>query len=285
MKPTVKTLIVLLAVTFLLPGCSKKIKEQEDEIYSRHLQTHVKLTIISTPMPDDKSEMHLLLLNDGQDMEQLKVKETLTGLYKKNLLQPVIIVGIHAANRNDIYGVAGYPDYQNRGSKADTYAAFIDNELYAFIKKRAGVRKFKSVTIAGTSLGGLSAFDIAWHHADKIDQVGVLSGSFWWRDKDAAAPGYSDETSRILLANIKSSRKKPHLKYWFYVGDKEETNDRDKDAVIDAVDDTKDLITIIQNKNVCPPGDIVFNESKEGKHDYESWSKVFPKFLLWAVGK
>ena len=285
MKQTVKALIPLLAVIILLPGCAKKIKQQEDEIYSRHLQTHVKLTIISTPLPDDKGEMNLLLLNDGQDMEQLKVKETLADLYKKNLLQPVIIVGINAANRNDIYGVAGQPDYQNRGSKADKYAAFIDNELYAFVKKRAGVRKFKSVTIAGCSLGGLSAFDIAWNHADKIDKVAVLSGSFWWRDKDAAAPDYSDDTNRILLASVKSSRKKPHLKYWFYAGDKEETSDRDKDGVTDAVDDTKDLITIIQKKNVCPPGDIVFHESKEGKHDYDSWSKVFPEFLLWAVGK
>lgn len=285
MKQPVNLLITLLAVTLLLPGCSKKIKQQEDEIYSRHLQTHIKLTIISTPLPDDKSGINLLLLNDGQDMEQLKVKETLADLYKKKLLQPVVIVGIKAANRNDIYGVAGYPDYQNRGSKADKYAEFIDNELYAFVKKRAGVRKFNSVTIAGSSMGGLSAFDIAWNHADKIDKVGVLSGSFWWRDKDAASPDYSEDTNRILLANTRSSRKKPHLKYWFYVGDKEETNDRDKDGVTDAVDDTRDLIAIIQNKNVCPPGDIVFNESKEGKHDYESWSKVFPDFLLWAVGK
>ncbi len=285
MKQPVKILITLLAVALLLPGCSKKIKQQEDEIYSRHLQTHVKLTIISTPMPGDKSDMNLLLLNDGQDMEQLKVKETLADLYKKNLLQPVIIVGIKATNRHDIYGVAGSPDYQNRGSKADKYAEFIDNELYAFIKKRAGVRKFNSVTIAGSSMGGLSAFDIAWNHADKIDKVGVLSGSFWWRDKDAASPGYSDDTDRILLAKIKSSRKKPRLKYWFYAGNKEETNDRDKDGLTDAVDDTKDLIAIIQNKNVCPPGDIVFHESKEGKHDYESWSKVFPEFLVWAVGR
>ena len=78
------------------------------------------------------------------------------------------------------YGVAGYPDYQNNGTAAEKYAAFIDDELYPFIKKRAGVRKFNSITIAGCSLGGLSAFDIAWDHADKIDKVGVFSGSFWY---------------------------------------------------------------------------------------------------------
>lgn len=282
MHQTVKSLLSLLAAAFMLCGCSKKIKLQEDEIYSRHLQTHVKLTIISTPMPEDKSDMNLLLLNDGQDMDQLKVKETIIDLYKKNLIQPLLVVGIKAVNRQAIYGVAGYPDYQNRGSKADKYADFVDNELYNFIKKRAGVRKFKSVVIAGCSMGGLSAFDIAWNHADKIDKVGVFSGSFWWRDKDQSAADYSDDKNRIIPAVVRSSRKKPHLKYWLYAGHKEETNDRDKDGITDAVDDTKDLIAVIQNKNVCPPGDIVFNESKEGKHDYESWSKVFPEFLQWA---
>ena len=285
MNRTAYRFITMLAAAFVLASCSKKIKQQEDELYSRHLQQHIQLTIISTPMPDDKSEMNLLLLNDGQDIEQLKIKETISDLYKKKLIEPLIVVAIKATNRDDIYGVAGYPDYQNRGSKADKYAAFIDDELYAFIKKKAGVRKFNSVVMAGSSLGGLSAFDIAWNHADKIDKVGVFSGSFWWRDKDAAAADYSDEKNRIMLNYIKSSRKKPHLKYWFYAGAKEETGDRDKDDVIDVVDDSKDLVELIKTKNVCPPGDIVYTESAEGKHDQQSWSKVIPDFLIWAFGK
>jgi len=285
MKRTTNRFISLLVAALTLTGCSKKIKEQSDEIYSRHLQQHIKLTIISTPMPDDKGEMNLLLLNDGQDMEQLKLKEIVSDLYSKKQIQPLVIVGIHAINRDDIYGVAGYPDYQNRGSKADKYAEFIDNELYAFIKKKAGVRKFNSVVIAGSSLGGLSAFDIAWNHADKIDKVGVFSGSFWWRDKDATLPDYSDANNRIMLNYIQASRKKPHLKYWFYAGAKEETSDRDKDGIIDVVDDTKDLVALIKTKNVCPPGDVVYTESADGKHDQQSWSKVFPDFLVWAFGK
>ena len=77
----------------------------------------------------------------------------------------------------------------------------------------------------------------------------------------------------------------PLLKYWFYNGAKEEEGDRDKDGVIDVVDDTKDLVTIIKNKNVCPPTDIVYVESPDGKHEYSSWSKALPDFLTWAFGK
>jgi enterochelin esterase-like enzyme len=279
---------LLLVFSWLLVfslGCKKKVKQREDQVYSRHLQRQVKLTVLATPDQDNKNGLNLLLLNDGQDMDQFRVKEITDSLYAKKSIEPLLIVGIHAGPRNSEYGVSDMPDFMKNGDKAGYYASFIDDELYAFVKKNAGVRKFKSVVIAGCSLGGLSAFDIAWDHADKIDKVGVFSGSFWVRDKDAADPGYSDLKDRIILNKIQSSKKKPHLQYWFYAGDKEEEGDRDKDGIIDAVDDTRDLVDLLKNKHVCPPGDINFTESPEGKHDYQTWSKQLPAFLIWAFGK
>ena len=224
------------------------------------------------------------MLNDGQDIGQWRIKEIVDSLNRKKLLQPLLIVAVNAFDRMQEYGVAGYPDYQNNGAAAEKYAAFIDDELIPFIKKKSGVRKFNSITIAGCSLGGLSAFDVAWDHADKIDKVGVFSGSFWYRDKDATDATYSDDKDRLIINKIRSSRKRPHLKYWFYAGAKEETADRDKDGIIDVIDDTKDLVDLIKKKNVCPPGDINYTEVKDGTHDYNSWSHVLPQFLIWADG-
>ena len=270
---------------FVAASCSSKIKQTNDDIYSRHLQKHIHLTIISTPAPGDRNSFNLLLLNDGQDMDKLRVKQIVDSLYKKKMIQPLVIVGIEALNRADEYGVAGYTDYQKNGASAEKYDDFIDDELYPFVKKMSGVRKFKSITIAGCSLGGIAALDFAWDHADKIDKVGIFSGSFWLRDKDAKDASYSDDKDRIMINKIRSSRKRPHLKYWFYAGDNEETADRDKDGIIDVVDDTKDVIELIKKKNVSGPGDIIYTEVKEGKHDYDSWSAVFPQFLIWADGK
>lgn len=278
-------LVVSLAALILLQSCGSKIKENKDSVYSRHLQKHIDLTILSTPVPKDKSSFNLLLLNDGQDLQQLRVKKIMDSLNSKKLIQPLVVVAINAFDRMQEYGVAGYPDYQNNGTSAEKYAAFVENELIPFIKKNSGVRKFESITIAGCSLGGLSAFDVAWDHADKIDKVGVFSGSFWYRDKDAKDADYSDDKDRLVINKIRSSRKRPHLKYWFYAGGQEETSDRDKDGVIDVVDDTKDLVDLIKSKNVCPPGDIVYRQLQDGKHNYEAWSTVFPQFLLWAEGK
>lgn len=274
-----------LATLVFFISCKNSIKVSEDSVYSRHLQKHIKLTIITTPLPREKSTLNLLLLNDGQDINRLRVKETVDSLYKKNLIQSLIVVAIHTDNRMQEYGVAGFPDFKRNGNDATKYSAFIDDELYPFIKKKISIRKFNSVIIGGVSLGGLSAFDIAWDHADKINKVGVFSGAFWWRDKDVNSKDYSDENNRIMLKKLRSSRKKPHLKYWFYAGGNEEEDDRDKDGVIDVIDDTKDLINVIKNKNVASYGDIVYKEIKEGKHDYAYWSQVFPDFLIWSVGK
>lgn len=189
-------------------------------------------------------------------------------------------MGIKANNKQALFGVSGLPDNKGNGNKAENYAAFIDNELYAFIKKRAGVRKFNSVVIGGSETGGLSAFDIAWNHADKIDKVGVFSGAFQYTNTSVKNPAYADSTSKLFLNQIKSSRKKPRLQYWFYGDYADETSIQHKDSI--QINYTKDLIEIIKSKKVCPPGDIVYFEHREGKQDHKTWSKVFPDFLIWA---
>jgi enterochelin esterase-like enzyme len=241
--------------------------------------------VIHTPIPNDKSQLNLLILNDGQDAGKFRIREIVDSLYEKDAIQPLVVVAVHAGDRMQEYGVADKPDYEKKGSRAGYYDAFINDELYPYAKKSSGVRKFNMVVIAGCSMGGLSAFDIAWNHPEKIDKVGVFSGSFWWRDKPLDDSSYSDDDNRIMYAKLKASRKRPKLKYWFYTGTGEESADRDKDGVIDVIDDTKDIIALIQHKNICPPGDIAYKEVKDAKHDYPYWSAALPEFLVWAFGK
>jgi enterochelin esterase-like enzyme len=169
---TGKYLLILLILT----GSCKRVKQNDDNLYSKHLQRNVKLHILHTPPPSDRSLFNLLILNDGQDLEKLRVKETLDSLYKTGKILPLVIIGVEAGDRMQEFGVTDKPDYLKRGSRATFYDAFINNELYPYAKKESGVRKFQSVVIAGCSMGGLSAFDIAWNHPDKISKVGVFSG-------------------------------------------------------------------------------------------------------------
>jgi enterochelin esterase-like enzyme len=271
-----------LLIAFILAISCKRVKQSDDTLYSKHLQRNVKLQILHTPPPSDRSLFNLLILNDGQDMDKLRVKESLDSLYKTGKILPLVIIGVEAGDRMQEYGVTDKPDYLNRGARASFYDAFINNELYPYAKKQSGVRKFQSVVMAGCSMGGLSAFDIAWNHPDKISKVGVFSGSFWWRDKASEDSSYSDEKNRIMYSKLKASRKKPGLQYWFYAGAAEEKGDRDKDSIIDIIDDTKDIIRLLEKKNIVAPEGIVYRELPNGVHDYSSWSEVFPEFLVWA---
>ncbi|MES2431244.1 MAG: alpha/beta hydrolase-fold protein [Bacteroidota bacterium] len=278
-----KIILLFIVMAVLSQGCKQKIKEQQDEIYSRHLQEHIKLTIISTPIPNDKKELNLLLLNGGQEIKKWRVKEIIDSLWKTKSIQPLVIVAIEPGNAIAEFGVAGIPYYKENGTKADKYAEFIDNELYAYAKKKAGVRKFKSVAIAGSDAAGLSAFDIAWDHADKIDKMGVFSGAFGVSDISKENPDYSDDKNRIIINKIRSSRKKPKLKYWFYGNDINENGSRYMDSI--SIDHTKDLIEIIKNKNISSPADIVYKQAFQKDHGFNDWSKALPDFLIWAFGK
>jgi enterochelin esterase-like enzyme len=255
----------LLVFIISFAACQSKTKERNDEVYSRHLQKHISLTVISTPVPKNKSDFNLLLLNDGQDIGKLRVKKIVDSLYSKKLIQPLIVVGINAFDRKEEYGVSGKPGY---GASAEKYEGFITGELLPFVKKKAAVRKFNSITLAGCELGGLSAFDVAWDNADKIDKVGVFSGAFGITNMDKNPPDSSAE-DRVIINKIRSSRKRPRLQYWFYAGANETNN-------------SQDLIDLIEKKNVANSGAITYVEEKDGSNDYESWSHVFAQFLIWA---
>ncbi len=206
----------------------------------------------------------------------------MNSLYKSGKILPLVVIGVEAGDRFQEFGVTDKPDYLGLGSKATFYDAFINNELFPYAKKESGVRKFQSVVIAGWSLGGLSALDIAWNHPDKFNKVGIFSGSFWLRDKSSEDSSYSDEKNLIMYYKLKNSRKKPDLKYWFYAGALEEKTIRLKDTIVDVIHDTKDIISLLKQKNVVAPGGVVYIESATGIHDNSSWRAVFPEFLLWA---
>lgn len=274
----------LLLLSFSFSSCRKKIKKTDDQLYSRHLQSRVQLTILSTPLPEKTEKADLLILNDGQELDALRAAPVIDSLYKKERIGALLVVAVHARNRTEDYGVAGIPDFEQRGKKAADYDEFLEKELLPYIRKQSGIRTFNQKVIAGMSQGGLSALSFAWLHGDKVDKVGVFSGSFWWRDKAQTDSSYRDDQNRILIQMIRQSKKRPDLKYWFYYGLKEETADRDNDGIIDVADDTRDVIQVLQDKKFIHPADITLVESAGGTHDYGSWSARFPEFLIWAFG-
>jgi enterochelin esterase-like enzyme len=252
-----------------------------NKVRSISLKREVEFLIYKPANLKGNEVLNLLLLNDGQEAEGLKLQETLSQLYSNGTIDPVIVVAVKASeDRMQEYGVAGIPDYMKRGSKAQLYTAFLIEELVPLIEKKVTQPINGSRVIAGYSMGGLTAFDIAWNHPEKFDAVGVLSGSFWWRRKDLN-DGYLP-SDRIMHQVVRATEGKPALKFWIMTGTEDEAEDRNHNFIIDSIDDAIDLIKELYSKGYKRGEDVTYYEKVGGKHEVGTWAKVMPAFLMWA---
>jgi len=243
--------------------------------------------IIDAYLPSNVAEpanMSLLLINDGQDLPKMPLEEIFNDLLQEERIEPGLCIGSHCGeNRKMEYGVAGQPDYKGRGAKAKDYTAFIFKELLPLIHEMYNVPSFKEKSIAGFSLGALSALDIAWNHAHEFANVGVFSGSLWWRSC-GYKEGYDDNKHRIMHQQIKKGKFHPWLKFFFECGALDEIADRNNNGVIDSIDDTLDLIGLLYKKGYTE-NNIKYLELEDGNHDVPTWARAFPDFLEWAWPK
>lgn len=231
----------------------------------------------------ERKRYPLLVLNDGQDLGPMQFKSILERLYQQRRIQKHICVGVHAGDRMQEYGTAGRLDYKKRGRKAGAYTRFVVDELLPVIGRHYRLEFYSgSSAIAGFSLGGLSAFDIAWHHPGVFGRVGVFSGSLWWRSQ--AFDPKDPDGHRIVHEMVRETTHSPELKFWFQTGTEDETSDRNNNGIIDSIDDTLDLIRELKEK-AYPPENIQYREVKGGRHDVPTWGKIMPEFLIWAFGK
>ncbi|WP_080059845.1 alpha/beta hydrolase [Spirosoma aerolatum] len=264
---------------------------RDDSLHSVPLNRTVRLDVVLPPGYEASQQAYpVLYMNDGQDLERLRMTAILDSLYQKRAIRPFVLVAIHASDRIQEYGTAAQADYMQRGSKAGLYSDFVLRELIPYVKKHYRIHTDPASSVfAGFSLGGVSAFDMVFHHPDQFSKVGVFSGSFWWRSK-STADGYRDETDRIMHNLVRKGSYHKSLKFWFETGTDDETSDRNNNGVIDSIDDTLDLISELVKKGYTYSvgsklADIRYVEIKGGKHNQETWSEIMPDFLTWAFAK
>ena len=258
---------------------------KDTTLFSKFLNRKIVLDIALPPdYGQDNHRYPILLMNDGQDLERLQMADILEYVYERQDIKRFILVAISCGDRMQEYGVASQPDYKKRGSKAGIYTKFIIEELLPYINDEYKISEKSTETVfCGFSLGGLSAFDIVWNHSDVFGKVGVFSGSFWWRQK-AYTNKYSDENDRITHNLVKNSDKKAGLKFWIQTGTDDEKQDRNKNGIIDSIDDATDLIGELEKKGYGKDTDIEYVEVDGGQHNQGTWSAVMPDFLKWAFG-
>lgn len=247
---------------------------------STHLGREVMVDVYRPALPPWRL-LNLAVFNDGQDLERMNMREQLQTALKAGSLSPTVVVGVHAADRMREYGTVGCLDYQGRGDKAGAYEQFLIDELIPWVEKSYNVYQLPARrAIAGFSLGGLNAFDIAWRNPGEFGVAGILSGSFWWRSK--AFREDQPDADLIVHNYVRRAKKAPNVRFWFMAGTADEASDRNNNGIIDAIDDTLQLMALLQEKGMKEEKDFTYVEVKDGKHEPETWGGVVMDFLKWA---
>lgn len=237
------------------------------------------------PAEISHGEISLLLINDGQDLPKMPFDEILDVLFTTKSIEPLFCVGLHcSADRKNEYGTAKVLDYKGRGAKALAYSFFVMQELLPFLRREYNEYAFTEKNFAGFSLGGLCALDIVWNFADHFTHVGVFSGSLWWRDKSQEDADFDEDNNRIMHRQIREGEYKPWLRFFFETGTQDEKGDRNKNGIIDSIDDTLTLIAELTAKGYDETN-ITYLELKDGRHDVPTWANAFPAFLISGWGK
>lgn len=256
---------------------------QKHTYYSHNLQREVTYEVILPPdYEHSQATYRFLVLNDGQDSKAMRLRKIIERMVPRQEVVPIIIFSMFCGDRVQEYGTAEKADYQGRGSKASAYTAFIIEEFLPTMRHHWRLANSQNA-IAGYSLGGLSAFDIAFHHPDVFQYVGVFSGALWWRSKKSS--GRNPDANRIAHEVVSKGVHYAGQKFWFQAGTHDETDDRNNNGVIDSIDDTLDLISALVKIGYRAWHDIEYVEVEGGEHNHATWSKVMPDFLRWAFKK
>jgi enterochelin esterase-like enzyme len=257
---------------------------RDESLFSSQLGRVVRLDVVLPPGFNAAAAQPypVLYLNDGQDLQRLQLPATLNYLYKRGAVRPFVLVAVHAADRLQEYGTAARPDYLGRGSRAGNYTEFVLKELLPYVQAHyhASADPAEAV-VAGMSLGGLTAFDLAWHHPEAFQRAGSFSGSFWWRGR-GLNDGYTD-ADRIMHSLVRARYPQPGQQYWLQTGTDDETSDRNNNGIIDSIEDTLDLMATLERQGL-PQAAVRYVEVPGGHHHQDTWAAIMPDFLRWAFG-
>jgi predicted alpha/beta superfamily hydrolase len=207
--------------------------------------------------------------------------EALAGLAARGARTLPLVVAIASGpDRIEEYGMAGTPDYAGRGAKAAEFQHFVLEAVIPEVRARYRLAPDAAHTgIMGSSLGGLAAFDLAWRHPEVFGFAGIFSGSFWWRAENSTPA--ARQASRLAHRLVRESPQPARVRLWFSAGTREETDDRDGNGVIDAVQDTTELVAALEQRGFRRGPGLAYVEIPDGEHNEATWARALPGFLEW----
>lgn len=272
----------------------------------------MRIVVHLPPGYDPKRRYPVLYVNDGQDSEAVGLQRSLQELRAAKRIAPLIVVAIDMPqDRMGAYGLSdpiaahslvGDSRFGPVGKDAHAYSEWVVGQLVSYVDAHyATDARPQGRAILGWSLGGLNAFNLGWQYPDVFATVGAFSPSLWL-SAERGTPQAAQDT-RLAQRMVAAGPMRKGARFWFEVGDTEETSDRDGDGIVDVVDDARDLVlgcdtttgeyqeglaefgyaTNLNAREIPEAGDeVAFRVLPGGEHNQRSWARMLPEFLCWA---
>ena len=171
-----------------------------------------------------------------------------------------IIVGVEHGNEKRIDELTPFANQKYGGGKADDMLKFVIETLKPEIDRKYRTKTQPLyTTIAGSSLGGLSAFYAALKFPNTFGNAGVFSPSFWIN------PEIYDEVKNLDVSN--------KTRFYFTAG----TNEGES-----MVPDLERMLSTLTDNGVSLKK-IEIDIVPDGTHNEEFWGSQFPHFMEWLM--
>ena len=196
-------------------------------------------------------------LTNTSDETRIDSKSVLDNLIDNKEIKPMIVVFVDGFNSFYVDG----PTFKMKSAIVKDLIPFIDSQYRTLSNK-------SSRAIAGISMGGYGALNIALSNSEIFASIGLMSPAIW--DKPDDNPIYGTPLLKIYYDN-------------FYKSLIEEVSDRDieifayhgEDDEVISYKNVDNFISFARDK-----GFKVQYELKEvGPHNWETWREMYPKVL------
>jgi len=161
--------------------------------HSQYLHNQRGLAIYLPPgYAQSQQHYPVLYMHDGNNLFDPRlafggtpwwVQRTLDQLISLELMPPILVVGVYnTLGRNHEYTWSRmHTPWGAEGGQGPLYARYLIHELKPMIDRRYRTRpQAHHTAVMGSSLGGLSAFDLGLHYPDVFGKIGMVSPSLWW---------------------------------------------------------------------------------------------------------
>lgn len=232
----------------------------------------------------------VVYMNDGQTAffpggaigKSWDAAKVLSELYARKLIRPVIVVAIHALDRDREYtheevlpdrpygGLHGYGDYV-----ATSLKPWIDAH-YRTLSGR------DDTGIIGSSHGGLAAFFVASRHSELFGFAGCLSPSFWV-GLETGPHDANLRSSSLLKATATGLARRP--RFWIDWGLVRDGGFHNSWIEANAAARGREMADLLVRDFGYRAGeDLVLHEDPQGEHTEDSWGRRLPLVLQALVG-